>query len=109
MSAAVLRSLTPAQRAKLADASAKAVAESFAYAPVAERTAAEVRRRSNICLDLVGVLRGDLRWSIPKTADHVGVYLRCELLGIAYDPSKNTRGAWTSDETVEDALVRAGA
>ncbi len=58
-------------------------------------TASETKRRTNICIELVKTLRGDLKWSVPRITDYLPTYLRCELDGIAYSPS--TSAVWSPD------------
>ena len=53
-------------------------------------TAAEVRRRFQICERLFRQLRGDLRWGLVRVIDHLPHYLRCELDGQAWEPDRRT-------------------
>ncbi len=58
-------------------------------------TRSEVTRRFDLCLAIFGVLRGDLKWSLPKCLDKLPHYLTCELLGVAYDPTAdNEKTLW---------------
>lgn len=52
-------------------------------------TAAEVRRRFQICERLFRVLRGDLGWGLQRVLDHLPHYLRCELDGQAWEPDRS--------------------
>lgn len=55
-------------------------------------TQAEIKRRFGICAKVFEVLRGDLKWSIPRTLDHIPIYLRNELDGDPWEPS--ARSSW---------------
>ena len=57
------------------------------------RTQAEVRRRFDICARIFRMLRGDLKWTVPRILDHLGEYLRAELDGLPWTP--NERSLWT--------------
>lgn len=70
----------------------------------ARTTRSEIRRRTNMCWDLVLKLRGDLKWSVEKILDHLTAYLRCELDGIPYNPEKNN-GLWKPDSILENAAA----
>lgn len=56
----------------------------------------EERRRINICLDAVEVLRGDLKWSWERVVDHLPECLSRRLDGLDWTPSE--RAAWTPPE-----------
>jgi hypothetical protein len=68
-----------------------AVARSFEV-DRARMTAAEVRRRFEICRRLVAQLRGDLGWGLQRALDRLPHYLRCELDGQPWRP--DTRTIW---------------
>ncbi len=70
------------------------IAASFATHPTA-RTHREVKRRFDVCLKILGVLRKDLGWTLERITDNLPVYLRCELDGVAWEPSK--RAVWLAD------------
>lgn len=74
----------------------------------ARTTRSEVRRRTDMCWDLVKRLRGDLKWSVEKILDHLTAYLRCELDGIPYNPEK-AGGLWTPDTIATEAAALTGA
>lgn len=73
----------------------------------ARTTRSEIRRRTDMCWDLVKRLRGDLKWSVPKILDHLTAYLRCELDGIPYNPEATGR-VWTPDTLAENAAALTG-
>lgn len=58
----------------------------------ARQTAAETKRRFELCLKVFGILRGDAKWSTSRCIDHLAGYLRAELDGIKWEPSK--RACW---------------
>ncbi len=53
-------------------------------------TAAEVRRRFQICERLFRQLCGDLGWGLQRAIDHLPYYLRCELDGQPWEPDPRT-------------------
>lgn len=63
----------------------------------ARQTGDEIRRRFNICTQLIRQLRGDLGWSIPRIVDRLPRYLRCQLDGAPWTPEART--LWTPSET----------
>lgn len=69
----------------------KAVMDSL-DADGARLTAAEVRRRFQICERLIRQLRGDLGWGLQRVLDHLPHYLRCELDGQPWEPDR--RACW---------------
>jgi hypothetical protein len=79
----------------------KAVDDSFAHHGLiivpGSRTAAETKRRVGVCLDIFKVLRGDMKWSWQRAADHIPIYLRKVLDGEPWEPS--ARAAWTANAT----------
>ncbi len=58
-------------------------------------TAAEVKRRSEKCVAIFKVLRGDLKWSLDKIIDHLPRYLRAELDGTSWEPEAR-QALWTT-------------
>lgn len=59
-------------------------------------TVAEQKRRVGICLDIVKVLRGDMKWSWQRIIDHIPVYLNEKLDGNDWEPSART--AWAPQQ-----------
>ncbi len=59
-------------------------------------TQSAVKERVNLAWDIVTRLRKDFKWSVSRICDHVGMMLRCELNGIAYDPGAMDT-VWTPD------------
>jgi hypothetical protein len=57
---------------------------------------AEQKRRVNLCLDIVKVLRGDMKWSWTRIADHVAEYLNKKLDDNDWEPS--ARSAWAPQQ-----------
>ena len=51
---------------------------------------AEVKRRTEMCIHIFKVLRGDMKWSIGRIVDHMPLYLRKELDGESWQPSAHT-------------------
>lgn len=85
-----------------------AIAVSFVTHPMRNMTKAEVARRFRICDDIFGALRGDLKWSIPKIRDMLGVYLKCELDGVPYNPADMDRASWSPEAAVGSLDVAQG-
>jgi hypothetical protein len=56
----------------------------------ARMTRSEVRRRFVAATRIFRLLRGDLRWGLRRTLDHLPRYLRCELDGVRWDPDART-------------------
>jgi hypothetical protein len=81
------------QVAQVGNAFFIAIADSFT-ADKSRVTISETKRRFDICEGLFLRLRGDLKWSLPRALDMIPGYLRCELEGIAYDPSAQRGGLW---------------
>lgn len=69
------------------------VEASFVVAPVRRLTRSAIQERIDICLRLLRLLRGDLKWSLTKALDHVAEYLVYELNGVAYTP--NPSSTWS--------------
>lgn len=55
-------------------------------------TSQESRRRVGLCLDIVKVLRGDLKWSWERVIDYIPLYLEMSLDGQAWEP--DARSSW---------------
>jgi len=73
----------------------KAIAVSFQH-DRARQTAAEIKRRFEICCSIFESLRADLQWGIDRIEDHLPAYLRCELDGIEWKPDERT--VWTPQD-----------
>jgi hypothetical protein len=56
-------------------------------------TGAETRRRFDICIRIVKVCRGDLKWSVVRICDNLYRFLRAELDGQDWKP--DARLIWT--------------
>ena len=67
----------------------RAIASSFAT-DLSRRTGAEVKRRFEICEQILKALRGDLGWSVPRALDHLPRLLRSELDGVSWEPEART-------------------
>lgn len=67
------------------------VESSFDVCPVRHLTRSAVKERVDICMRLLSRLKGELRWSLPKTLDHLAEYLVYELNGVSYTPTTATR------------------
>ena len=82
-----------------------AIAASFAFdqmqsvISIHRITQAEVKRRFEICAKIFEWCRGDLKWSVPRTLDHLPVYLRNELDGVQWQPS--TRETWAGQQEIK--------
>lgn len=58
-------------------------------------TAAEIKRRFDICLKVFCEVRADLKWAVERILDSLPVWLRCELDGGRYSPSNEApRASW---------------
>ncbi len=89
MAAAFLDLVEQGQLAQALFAMERVVTRSFEV-DGSRLTAAEVRRRFQICERLFRQLRGDLRWGLVRVLDHLPHYLRCELDGQAWEPDRRT-------------------
>ncbi len=58
-------------------------------------TPAEQKRRVHLCIGIIKVLRGDLKWSLTRIVDHLPKYLRAELDGTPWEPAARA-GLWTT-------------
>lgn len=81
---------------KVTAAFEEAIMVSFITNPMKNPTQSEIRRRFNLCDEIFSVLRGDLKWSVPKIADVLPTYLKCELDGVPYNPEV-VGAAWSPD------------
>ena len=59
-------------------------------------TTSEQKLRVNMCLDIVKVLRGDMKWSWERIIDHIPGYLSKKLDGSDWEPS--ARAAWAPQQ-----------
>lgn len=61
-------------------------------------TQAEVKRRVQMCIETVRVLRGDLKWGIDRIVDRLPSALRTQLDGKHWNPEgEPKRALWTPD------------
>lgn len=72
----------------------EAIALSFVTNPMNKNTQLEIKRRFDLCDKLFTLLRGDLKWSIPKICDALPTYLKCELDNVPYTP-ESVRQSWS--------------
>ena len=79
------------QRHLLIEATATIVAVSY-LEDKSRRTMAENRRRTQLCIDLIRVMRSDCRWSVQRCIDELPRALRCKLDGAPWEPDK--RQTW---------------
>jgi hypothetical protein len=59
-------------------------------------TSAEVKRRTNLCVEVARALRAELGWSVARIVDELPKALRAKLDGTPWDP-KTIRTLWTPD------------
>lgn len=85
---------------RVADAITKAVQLSFLSEETRSTpTEAEIRRRSQICMDHYKIMRNDLGWSITKICDQLPRSLVAELCGLGADFLDGmTRKSWVQKE-----------
>lgn len=76
--------------AKSFDADLKASGEGRV---VSYLTGAETKRRFEMCVRIIKVCRGDLKWSVVRCCDNLYRYLRAELDGQDWKP--DARLIWT--------------
>lgn len=69
-----------------------AVAISYVSHSVRNRTKAEDKRRTQICLKLIRVMKGELKWSVQRCVDELPTALQVELSGQRWMPP--TRDSW---------------
>lgn len=74
------------------------VAQSFAQ-DKARATAAEQRRRCDLCIRLFRVMRAECGYSVTRALDEMPIALRSRLDGGTWEPSK--RSAWAVDAPAE--------
>ena len=98
-----LANLDRVQRQKVSEAVLRAVRVSFEEdqarigRPRSIRvTNDEVKRRTNICLKIFAILRGDLDWGLQRAIDHFSRYLRLELDGDSWEPDE--RQLWVPSD-----------
>ncbi len=61
-------------------------------------TAAEIKRRTNLCIDAAKVLRHDMKWSVPRIVDALPRILRRQLDGQDWDPTtESARLSWFAE------------
>jgi hypothetical protein len=65
-----------------------ALRKSFELHPMRHQTDDETTRRFNKCVDIVGVLVNDCKWSPQRAFDHLGKYLIDDLNGVAWKPAE---------------------
>lgn len=94
-----LAKLTGDQQRRVTQAIYRAVEESFLVDKKRDGrsrsikvTADELKRRVNICLKVYKELRGDLDWGLQRAIDHLPMYLRRSLDGVAWEPDQ--RKVW---------------
>lgn len=58
-------------------------------------TAGEIKRRTEMCLAIFKVLRGDLKWTVERILDFLPTYLRKQLDGAPWEPEAR-RATWTA-------------
>lgn len=62
-------------------------------------TQAEIRRRTNLCIDMAKDLRHDAKWSIDRISDALPRMLRRRLDGQDFDPTtEHARLSWFAEE-----------
>ncbi len=62
-------------------------------------TQAEVKRRTNICIRIFRVLRGDMSWSWMRCVDYLSRFLRMELDGQSWEPDGHAM--WAPEAKIE--------
>ena len=73
----------------------RAVNQSYTTAPVRERTDVGDRERVRLCIVLIRVMRGDMKWSVQRIVDNLAAALTARVQGESWEPAKNT--AWAGD------------
>lgn len=81
----------PQDMKRVIEAVTTAVACSYVSHPVRLRTDAEDARRSRRAIEIVKVMRGDLKWSVLRTCDSLTKALQADLSGLEW---ATTRRAW---------------
>lgn len=75
-----------------------AVAVSYVSHPMRKQTDREDRRRTQICLRLFRLMRGDVRWPVRRCVDTMAEALQVELSGKKWTP--DPRSSWFTTEPV---------
>lgn len=70
----------------------RAITRSFDAHGMSHPTRAEVKARFDACVRILRVLRGDMRWGLTKSLDHVPAFLADELAGRKWEP--RVRASW---------------
>jgi hypothetical protein len=61
-------------------------------------TADEIKRRTNLCIDMARDLRFESKWSVWRIADALPILLRRRLDGLDFDPTTvSARATWFPD------------
>ncbi len=63
----------------------------------AKPTAAEAKRRSQICVKMFRELRGDLSWTVERILDEMPRFLQMELDGVSWEPQAK-RATWAAGQ-----------
>lgn len=66
---------------------AGAIDASFRAHPMRHHTDDEVRRRFNLCVEILGVLVKDCHWSPQRAFDHLATYLLQHMNGQSWKPA----------------------
>lgn len=61
-------------------------------------TAAEMKRRVEMCVEMFRVLRGDAKWSVTRIVDHLPDMLRKKLDGEEWMPAENGPAHWAPSD-----------
>jgi hypothetical protein len=62
-------------------------------------TAAEIKNRTNLCIDMARLLRHEAKWSIDRIVDTLPRLLRRRLDGLDFDPTTEVaRHTWAGIE-----------
>ncbi len=87
----------PSKLARVTRSFEAIIAASFESHPMRHMTAAEVKRRFDMCASIFETLRVSLKWSIDRILDKLPSYLGCELDGADWKPDART--IWTPTTT----------
>lgn len=63
----------------------------------AKPTAAEAKRRGQICVKMFRELRGDLKWTVERILDEMPRFLQMELDGVSWEPVAK-RSTWAAGQ-----------
>lgn len=86
----------------------KAVSDSFDFQKpsgvlwlpgVGEPTQAEAKHRAKMCIEMIRILRGDLRWGVQRIVDRLPSMLTKRLKGEEWNPEKE-RAMWGPNDKV---------